>query len=160
MPTIDECKNDAYKLSNRSACDQVVSDWCKSNPNNLDFCGCSSNAFQQTLPDPKMGKVNPKCWAQSCSTNVNAYRFAFNEGDCNYCIDNSTINMIASTATDSEFRQASCGGSNTTIKDDKKSQEQVAELKKYATYGGGVSVALILCISCTMSILSIMILRK
>jgi len=160
MPTVDECKNDAYKLTNRSACDQVVSDWCRNNPSDLDFCGCSANAFQKTLPDPKMGKANPKCWSDTCSTNVKAYRFGFNDGECNFCIDNSYINMIGSTATDSEFKQSSCGGQNTTIKDDTKSQEQLKELKKYATYGGGISAALILCISFTMSILSIIIIRK
>ncbi|NBP03145.1 MAG: hypothetical protein EBU90_24175 [Proteobacteria bacterium] len=160
MPTVDECKNDAYKIANRSACDQVVSEWCKANPNELNFCGCSSNAFKQELPNPKMGRINPKCWAESCSTNVNAYRFGFNDGECNYCIDNSYINMIASTSTDSEFRQSSCGGTNITNKDDKKSQEQVAELKKYATYGAGTSAALIICICCTVLILSIMILRR
>lgn len=160
MPTVDECKNDAYKIANRQSCDQVVSDWCKANSSNLDFCGCSSNAFQKTLPDPKMGKLNPKCWSDTCSTNVNAYRFAFNDGDCNYCIDNSIINALGSNITDSEFRQASCGGSNTTIKDDSKSQQQIADLKKYATYGAGTSAALILCISCTILILSIMIMRK
>ena len=159
MTSVYDCKNETFRNANRSACDQAVSDWCKTNSDELNFCGCSANAFKN-IPDPKMGRLNPKCWADSCSTNVTAYRFAFNEETCpNVCVDNSTINALGSNITDSEFKQSSCSGTNTTNKDDKQAQQQIAELKKYATYGASTSAALIICICCTLLILSIMILR-
>lgn len=120
MPTVEECSNRRNEIGIQSICDDVISDYCKVNPDNLDLCGCSSNAFQK-IPDPQMGKLNPKCWAESCSTNTRAYRFAFNNETCpTVCIDNSTITSLGSNITDSSFKQYSCnntvsGSSNTSI---------------------------------------------
>jgi hypothetical protein len=160
MPSVDECKNDNTRNGNRSACDQTVSDYCKSNPNDLDFCGCSANSFKN-IPDPKMGKLNPKCWADSCSTNPRAYRFAFTDETCpNVCVDNSTIQALGSNITDSQFRQSSCAGQNINVEDDKKAQQQLTDIKKYATYGAGTSIALVVCIVCSLLSLSLLILQK
>jgi hypothetical protein len=151
MPTVDECRNSQYKSNNWDACDQTMSNHCKSNPGDLDLCGCSANAFQK-IPDPKMGMLNPKCWSQTCSTNATAYRFKFNDDKCpQVCVDNSTINALGSNIVDSKFKQSNCGSQDIEV-DDTKSQEDMQQLKNALTMGGIGLLVLIIC-SISLSLL-------
>jgi hypothetical protein len=123
MATVENCKNNEFKNNNWDACDREMNNYCRNNPNDLDLCGCSSNAFQR-IPDPKMGMLNPRCWSQTCSTNPTAYRFKFNEDTCpTVCVDNSSINSFGSNIIDSKFKQSNCGNEDTDIDDTKPEDE-------------------------------------
>jgi hypothetical protein len=96
-------------------CDKKVQSYCNQNPNDLDFCGCSTNALAK-ISDPRLGNSPVKCWAKSCTQNANAYQFFFTQTDnCpDVCIDNSTITALGSNITASSFNQASCGATQKT----------------------------------------------
>lgn len=139
MPTWQECQRRKDEDGIQKECDTVMNDYCRSNPNNLDLCGCSANAYQK-LPDAKMGKLNPKCWSDTCSTNPNAYRFKFNSDPCpSVCVDNSTINALGSNITDSQFKQSSCGGTNVD-QTDPAAKRSIENLYKYGMIGVLTSV--------------------
>ena len=161
MASLENCKIETYQQQNRAACDSFMQEYCNTNSSEKNVCGCSSNAFSQ-VPDPKLGKLNPKCWFDGCSTNSNAYRFKFNDDECPaVCISTGTINVIGSNMTDTELLQSSCSG--VIKKDDTASQQntkKIEELKKYVAYGGITSTGLIVCVCITMIILSSLVLSK
>lgn len=133
MVDINSCKG---TLQGSKECDRIVQAFCNSNQNDLEFCGCSTNAFKQ-IPDPKLGQAPVKCWANTCNKNANAYQFFYTkDAQCpNVCIDNSTITALGSTITDSAFNQASCGAEVQAS-----NPETEKTIKTWGQYGLGFAI--------------------
>ncbi len=145
--------NDPCLANPSLQCDQTVQDYCNKNPNDKDFCGCSTNVLKD-VPDPALGRTPVKCWADSCNKNPKAYQFFFvKDQTCpSVCIDESSITALGSNITSSDFTQSSCGG-EVVKKQDPKVAQSVAKLY---TYGIGTIigfVVILLCISMSMSLI-------
>jgi hypothetical protein len=141
MATLEELKIKCIIPS--SECDKLVDTYCKNNTSDKDFCGCSTNVLID-ISDPKMSNSPVKCWAKTCTQNVNSYQFAaFQTAACpDICIDQSTITSIGSNITSSSFNQASCGSTQTT-KEDSGLKNTLSELYKL---GIGFSIAILIII--------------
>lgn len=158
MSSVYECTNRKNEAGIQNSCDSIMQTHCANNPNDVDVCGCSANVYKK-VPDPQLANANPVCWATSCNTNVNAYKFKHtldSTGKCpNICIDNSTVNAVGSTIIDSKISQSSCGGTNVDIQGgDKKDMQNV-----YTT-GAFFGVSIVICvILLVLSLSSVVILK-
>jgi hypothetical protein len=133
-------------------CDRWVQDYCMKHPNDIDFCGCSINALKQ-IPDPALGNLPVKCWANSCNKNPNAYQFYFiKDQKCpDVCVDNSTLTALGSNIQGSQLTQSSCNGQVNIQKDTSDIQKKLNEFYKYGIGIGILFIIIILCISISMS---------
>ena len=135
-------------------CDQRVSAFCAANPNDKDFCGCSTNVLVD-ITDPKMGNSPIKCWAKSCTQNVNAYQFfSFQTDPCpDICIDQSSVVALGSNITDSSFNQAGCN-STQNITQDTGVQTTISQLYEYGLGFAVTVVIMFVCLLLSISIIS------
>jgi hypothetical protein len=146
--------NDPCLANPSLQCDQWVQDYCNKNPNDQDFCGCSTNMLKDA-PDPALGRTPVKCWSDKCNKNANSYKFFFvkDEKCPDVCVDESSITALGSTITGSSFNQSSCGGAQNIQTQDPKVAQSVTKLY---TYGIGTIIAfvvILLCISMSMSLI-------
>jgi hypothetical protein len=139
-------------------CDKRVEAYCAANPNDKDFCGCSTNVLVD-ITDPKLGNSPVKCWARSCTQNVNAYQFySFQTDPCpDICIDQSSITAIGSNITDSSFNQAGCNSTQNIQQNDTALKTTISQLYEYGLgFGIGV-IIMFICLLLSISVTSSMI---
>lgn len=141
--------NDNCLANPSPSCDRWVQDYCMKHSNDVDFCGCSINALKQ-VPDPALGALPVKCWANSCNKNANSYKFFYvkNEICPDVCIDNSSITALGSNIQGSQLTQSGCKG-NINVQKDTSAIEK--KLTDFYTYGAGVGILFIVIILCILS---------
>lgn len=154
-------------------CDKKVEDFCRLNPTDKDFCGCSVNMLKDA-PDPALGFTPVKCWSDKCNKNSQSYKFFFVKDETcpQVCIDQSSITALGSNITGSTFQQSSCGGEidkkkdpkdpKDPKKDSKKDQEkdQEKDEKSFTKIYVGVIIACFVILSCISMSISLILFIK
>jgi hypothetical protein len=133
-------------------CDIKVQNYCRANPSDTDFCGCSTNVLAD-ISDPKFGNSPVKCWAKSCTQNANAYQFfSFQTDTCApICIDNSSVTVLGSNLSDSSFNQASCGSQNIT-QNDTALKTTISQLYEYGSFFASSTLSMFIVLIISISI--------